>query len=221
MRVQCLWRRRKASRSLEDQMRRLVEEEREAAARAKFLNAACIQALARGVRRRAWFARNHASLVDSKTIRGALLRMRARQAAEVEKVTARMRHLDKFGPSEYLWSGVRDELEGVTRENEAPSEAGPANEPWQEQHWSERLPAIAGEGRSRRVGGAVGRQRAGDVLVQPEDGRGVLGRPDAAALVGDAGASKVFIRPMCLFVSVIALRAAWGPIHGPRTDAAR
>ena len=35
MRVQCLWRRRKASRSLEDQMRRLVEEEREAAARAK------------------------------------------------------------------------------------------------------------------------------------------------------------------------------------------
>ena len=66
--------------------------------------------------------------------------MRARQAAEVEKVTARMRHLDKFGPSEYLWSGVRDELEGVTRENEAPSEAGPANEPWQEQHWSERLP---------------------------------------------------------------------------------
>ena len=40
MRVQCLWRRRKASRSLEDQMRRLVEEEREAAARAKFLNAA-------------------------------------------------------------------------------------------------------------------------------------------------------------------------------------
>jgi GH18 family chitinase len=30
--------------------------------------------------------------------------------------------------------------QGATRENEAPSEAGPANEPWQEQHWSERLP---------------------------------------------------------------------------------
>lgn len=149
MRVQCLFRRRRAGRSLEDRMRRLVDEERAAAARAKFDAAACCQALARGVRRRGWFARNHAQLVDSKTIRGALLRMRARQAAEVDKVTARMRHLDKFGPSDYLWSGVRDELEdgGAARQSDDAASVGVAPaEPWQEQHWSERLPVSPEKG---------------------------------------------------------------------------
>ena len=60
---------------------------------------------------------NHASLVDSKTIRG--LSNGRRQAAEVEKVTARMRHLDVW-PSEYFGQVFKNS--GVTRENEAPSE---------------------------------------------------------------------------------------------------
>ena len=100
-----------------------------------------------------------------------------------------------------MWSGVRDELEGVTRENEAPSEAGPANEPWQEQHWSERLPQSPEKGAPGEWEEQWDDSAQGDVLVQPEDGRGVLGRPDAAAFVGDAGALVRSL--MCLFVRAV------------------
>ena len=40
-------------------------------------------------------------------------------------------------------------------------------------------------------------------MVQPEDGRGVLGRPDAAAFVGDAGA--VVLRLDDVYLRIVAV----------------
>ena len=84
---------------------------------------------------------------------------------------------------------------GVTREN-APSEAGPANEPWQEQHWSEthRNP---GEGRAGRVGGAGGTTAPrGGCWYNRKTGCASWVDPTQAPFVGDAGA---LVRPAGLF----------------------
>ena len=110
MRIQCCYRTRIARRRLEAQMQALVDEERNLKEKKRFDAVAKIQARARGNVGRAEFAKNRKKLEDSKTIRNALNRMKARQTAEINKVEARMRHLDKFGPSEYLWAGVRGEL---------------------------------------------------------------------------------------------------------------
>jgi hypothetical protein len=110
MRLQCAYRKKQARRRLEEQMKALVDAERAREDGRRHGAASRIQARTRGGQGRAKFVVDRRKLEDSKVIRGALQRMRARQRAEMHKIEARMRHLEKFGPSEYLWSGVRSEL---------------------------------------------------------------------------------------------------------------
>ena len=75
---------------------------------------------------------------------------------------------------------MRDELEGVHAGERAPSEAGPANEPWQEQHWCERLPQSpeGAPGEWEEQGTTARRQH---YWYNRKTGEASPGRPDAAA----------------------------------------
>ena len=102
MRVQCLWRRRKGR--LDHWKTRCGGWSRRSREAARLpLSSSTRPASRRSLAasdERAWFARNHAWLSIRRRSEARYCAWRAAAGAEVEKVTARMRHLDKFGPSE-------------------------------------------------------------------------------------------------------------------------
>jgi len=141
MRLQCCARKRRARKRLQTQLAAVVGEERGREEKRLGNAAAKVQCLARGVRGRRQFAAERPKLVESKVIRGALQAMRLRQQAEVHKIEARMRHLEKFGPSEYLWSGVRGELGAAAEADSEALVAGDAATPWAQQ-WDDEAGAL-------------------------------------------------------------------------------
>ena len=113
-----------------------------------------------------------------------------------------MRHLDKFGPSEYLQAPVCATSWKASRGERGAERGRPANEPWQEQHWSERLPQSPEKGAPGRVGGAVGRQRAGDGRYNRKTGEASWSTRRSAGLLGTPGGvckvRRVFLSPWAL-----------------------